>query len=49
LLEAFLWIHTVGQKIFNGILERGVPSGVVGILQGLFSEFLAAGLFLGDL
>lgn len=46
-LEMFLWTKPQGRKAFNLTREFAEQTRVLGLNQGLYNGFLAAGLFWG--
>jgi len=46
-LEMFLWIKPIGQKIFEQTKEEAEVNAVLAANQGLYNGFLAAGLLWG--
>ena len=46
-LEMFLWNHPIGRKTFKMTKEVSESSATLAANQGLYNEFLAAGLVWG--
>jgi putative membrane protein len=46
-LEMFLWTKPLGLKTFRNSLQKATDSAVLAANQGLYNDFLAAGLIWG--